>query len=46
MLFSGLRSAEVLSLQVRDVDVGRGWARVQGKGDKVRIPVIPDTRHG
>lgn len=40
MLFSGLRSAEVLGLQVRDVDVGRGWVRVIGKGDKERrVPV-------
>jgi len=36
MLLSGLRSAEVLSLQVRDVDISRGWVRVVGKGDKER----------
>jgi len=36
MLFSGLRSAEVLGLGVRDVDIGRGWVRVVGKGDKER----------
>lgn len=36
MLFSGLRSAEVLGLRVRDVDIGRGWARVVGKGNKER----------
>jgi integrase/recombinase XerC len=36
MLFSGLRSAEVLGLKVRDVDIGRGWVRVVGKGDKER----------
>lgn len=36
MLFSGLRSAEVLGLRVRDVDIGRGWVRVVGKGDKER----------
>lgn len=36
MLFSGLRSAEVLGLQIRDVDIGRRWARVLGKGDKER----------
>ena len=44
MLFSGLRSAEVLGLSVADVDVGRGWARVVGKGDKERrVPVDPDV---
>ncbi len=36
MLLSGLRSAEVLGLGVRDVDVGGGWVRVIGKGDKER----------
>ena len=36
MLFSGLRSAEVLGLRVADVDVGRGWVRVIGKGDRER----------
>jgi integrase len=36
MLYSGLRSAEVLGLAVRDVDVGRRWVRVVGKGDKER----------
>jgi site-specific recombinase XerD len=36
MLFSGLRSAEVLALNVRDVDIGGGWVRVLGKGDKER----------
>jgi site-specific recombinase XerC len=40
MLFSGLRSAEVLGLAVGDVDVARGWVRVVGKGDKERrVPV-------
>ena len=40
MLFSGLRSAEVLSLQVADVDIGAGWVRVVGKGDKERrVPI-------
>ena len=44
MVFSGLRSAEVLGLQVRDVDIGRGWARVIGKGNKERrVPVDPDV---
>lgn len=36
MLFSGLRSAEVLGLDVGDVDIARGWVRVTGKGDKER----------
>jgi site-specific recombinase XerD len=40
MLFSGLRSAEVLGLAVADVDIARGWVRVIGKGDKERrVPV-------
>jgi site-specific recombinase XerD len=44
MLFSGLRSAEVLGLRVSDVDIGRGWARVIGKGDKERrVPIDPDV---
>jgi site-specific recombinase XerC len=44
MLFSGLRSAEVLGLQVRDVDMGRGWVRVIGKGNKERrVPLDPDV---
>lgn len=44
MLFSGLRSAEVLGLAVSDVDIGRGWARVVGKGDKERrVPIDPDV---
>lgn len=44
MVFSGLRSAEVLSLRVRDVDIGRGWVQVIGKGDKERrVPLDPDV---
>jgi len=44
MLFSGLRSSEVLGLAVADVDIGRGWARVVGKGDKERrVPIDPDV---
>ena len=40
MLFSGLRSAEVLALTVADVDIARGWARVTGKGGRERrVPV-------
>nr|MDQ2710365.1 tyrosine-type recombinase/integrase [Actinomycetota bacterium] len=44
MLFSGLRSAEVLGLSVGDVDIPRGWVRVVGKGDKERrVPIDPDV---
>ncbi|MDQ6782850.1 MAG: tyrosine-type recombinase/integrase [Actinomycetota bacterium] len=44
MLYSGLRSAEVLGLDVRDVDIGRRWVRVVGKGDKERrVPLDPDV---
>jgi site-specific recombinase XerD len=44
MLFSGLRSAEVLGLAVGDVDIPRGWLRVIGKGDKERrVPLDPDV---
>ena len=44
LLFSGLRSAEVLGLAVSDVDIGRGWVRVMGKGTKERrVPVDPDV---
>ena len=44
MLLSGLRSAEVLGLRVRDVDIPRGWVRVVGKGDKERrVPVDPEV---
>ena len=44
MLLSGLRSAEVLGLRVRDVDIARGWVQVVGKGDKERrVPLDPDV---
>lgn len=36
MLFSGLRSCEVLGLEVPDVDIAQGWARVTGKGGRER----------
>jgi ATP/maltotriose-dependent transcriptional regulator MalT len=40
MLYSGLRSAEVLALGVQDVDVARGWVLVCGKGGRERrVPV-------
>lgn len=44
MLMSGLRSCEVLGLQVTDVDIARRWARVVGKGDKERrVPIDHDV---
>lgn len=44
MLLSGLRSSEVLSLRVRDIDIPRGWAHVSGKGNKERrVPVDPEV---
>jgi site-specific recombinase XerD len=44
MLFSGLRSAEVLGLAVADADIPRGWIKVTGKGDKERrVPLDPDV---
>lgn len=43
MLLSGLRSAEVLGLKVRDADIGAGWVQVRGKGDKERrVPLDRD----
>jgi site-specific recombinase XerD len=44
MLMSGLRSCEVLALQVADIDVARRWARVIGKGNKERrVPIDHDV---
>ena len=44
MVFSGLRSAEVLGLEARDIDIARGWALVIGKGNKERrVPIDPDV---
>jgi site-specific recombinase XerD len=44
MLFSGLRSAEVLALTIADVDIARGWARVAGKGGRERrTPIDGET---
>lgn len=44
MLFSGLRSAEVLGLAVEDVDIARRWVRVLGKGAKERrVPIDEDV---
>ncbi|MFI6369085.1 tyrosine-type recombinase/integrase [Nocardia sp. NPDC050630] len=43
MLYCGLRSCEVLALDVADVDIGRGWIRVWGKGAKERaVPLDAD----
>ena len=44
MLYCGLRSSEVLSLGVRDVDIGARWLRVSGKGAKERrVPLDVDV---
>jgi site-specific recombinase XerD len=44
MLYSGLRSAEVLGLDVRDADIGGRWVRVMGKGGKERrVPLDPEV---
>lgn len=44
MLFSGLRAGEVLGLEVGDVDIGRRWLRVIGKGAKERrVPLDVDV---
>ena len=44
MLFCGLRSAEVLALNVVDVDIGGRWLRVWGKGAKERrVPLDVDV---
>ena len=45
MLFCGLRSREVLSLRLRDVNVLQEQLHVRGKGDKDRvIPLAPYVR--
>lgn len=44
MLWCGLRSMEVLGLQVKDVDIGGRWVTVIGKGGKQRrVPLDPDV---
>lgn len=44
MLFSGLRSAEVLALDVTDVDIGARWLKVIGKGRRERrVPLDADV---
>ena len=44
MLLDGLRSCEVLELQMEDLQLVEGQMRVLGKGNKKRIvPLPPDT---
>jgi integrase/recombinase XerD len=44
MVFCGLRSAEVLALDVVDVDIGARWLKVSGKGNKERrVPLDVDV---
>lgn len=44
MLFNGLRSCEVLGLDVEDYSVREAQARVRGKRSKVRVlPLAPET---
>ena len=44
MLYCGLRSAEVLGLNVTDVDGGCGWVQVTGKGNRERrVPLDRDV---
>lgn len=44
MLYCGLRSAEVLALDVADVDIGGRWLRVIGKGQRERrVPLDADV---
>lgn len=44
MLYCGLRSAEVLGVNVADVDIGGRWVTVVGKGDRERkVPLDADV---
>ncbi len=44
MVFCGLRSAEVLGLEVTDVDIGGRWLTVAGKGGRERrVPLDVDV---
>jgi integrase/recombinase XerD len=44
MLYCGLRSGEVLALDVTDVDVGGRWLQVTGKGNRERrVPLDADV---
>jgi len=45
MLLDGLRSCEVLALQLEDLELAPGQMRVHGKGHKQRlVPLPPDLR--
>ena len=47
ILFFGMRSCEVLALQIKDVDVGGRWLLVSGKGSKERrVPLDRDVGAG
>jgi site-specific recombinase XerD len=43
MLLGGLRSREVLGIQLRDIDLGERMIRVRGKGEKERQLPMPDV---
>jgi integrase/recombinase XerD len=44
MLYCGLRSSEVLALEVADVDIGGRWLQVTGKGNRERrVPLDGDV---
>jgi site-specific recombinase XerD len=44
MLYCGLRSAEVLALNVTDADIGARWVQVTGKGSRERrVPLDTDV---
>lgn len=44
MLYCGLRSAEVLAMDVADADIGGRWLRVIGKGQRERrVPLDADV---
>ena len=45
MYSSGLRLAELVNLDVRDIDLGQREARVLGKGRKTRIVPVGDKAH-
>jgi site-specific recombinase XerD len=47
MLLDGLRSCEVLRLQLHDLQLAEGQMRVSGKGHKPRLlPLPPEILHG
>ena len=44
MLYCGLRSAEVLGMNVTDADIGGRWVQVTGKGNRERrVPLDSDV---